>query len=547
MASEDDSVSLEDLPDHLLDSILRACDSSDYKRLRLLSRRMHGLIAILIKHVSCQCPGFPLMSIHELFPLITHLTISTPTRHHADNEGLMQIQEAFASFWMDELPSNGPSCSDTDSSDDQIPSQLEMFCQRSLPHLQHLTSLKISGEMSYDELRDLTENLPTSCTRLSLPHTKHLGYEKINRLVRSDLQLFLSGQKTIADPNDRFLAQLPALSSAIASLEVTLLDESDVGLLLIGLVNIKSISLSWPCSGSVFTVADSCRSLLTCLKPPSPLGMSCLTSLSLYSFLGSVPSLIEALATLPSLRRLNIFNFNVNHYLTMNTLSIIFQHLPLLEHLGSNGIDLTIDPDVHLVGEEWVMVQDHSQLSLPTIISLEVGISVAGPGRIRDVFPNLESIQLRWSWSALTRKIAGLLHLTKLSIACPEYLEDFRLLRTLPILKYLKLSKGCGTDIISSALEVFVDSKLEEFELHEWIDGKAQDQERLHQAIFCLNQLQTIGLVYITHVTAKVILRAAYESSSILKIRIGCDLRGLATIASIEASQLVEIEIYIDE
>lgn len=520
MLNEFEFVSLEDLPDHLLENILKACDT--LKPLRLVSQRMHGLVATLVKHLSLHSECLELKTIHKLFPLLTHLTIFTPRT--TDNEGLLQIQEAFANFWTEEAPNaEHDSGSDTDSSDHGHFSHLGLFFTQSLPHLVHLCSLQIKGNMANHEVEGLIQCIPASCTSLLLPH-RYLSYEKLNRLSteRIDLELSLAGQNAIYDTSA--LSRLPALARSVASLEITLMEEHDLSPLLNSLLNIQCLSLSWPCSGSVFSVANSCRSLISYLDSPLSIRLSHLKSLSLFSFLGSVPSIIEVLATLPSLRRLDIFDFNVNHYLSMTSMGLIFQHLPLLEHLGANGIDLSVDPDLPPVSDEWVVMLDQSQITLPAVTSLEVGISVAGQGRLRDVFPNLQCVQMRWSWSSLTRKLAGLLHLTDLSISCPEYLEDFRLLRTLPLLRRFRISKGCGLDIISATLEAFEDSNLEELSLIEWIEGKASDDARLYSAILHLTRLKTLTLSEVPPCIAKLMMTAVSGLPCLANVRLGWEL-----------------------
>lgn len=283
----------------------------------------------------------------------------------------------------------------------------------------------------------------------------------------------------------------------------------DTGTYLSNLPNVKTISLSWPCAGSAFQVDDSCQTLISYIATPS--AFSCLTSLSLYSFFGYFPPLVEALADLPCLRRLDFFHLNVNQYMTVPHLRLIDQHLPHLEHLGANGIDPT----------------DPNQDVLPAIKSIEIGISVSGPGRIRDVFPSLESISLRWSWSALTRKIAGLRFLTSLSISCPDYLEDLGLLRTLPLLKRLKISKGFGFTIISSVLESLVDSRLEEFALVEWALGHSDHDIDLHKTIRSLCHLQTLSLSDVHHDIAELMLAAAIGMESLIRVKLSWDLFGL--------------------
>ena len=528
-----DLINLGDLPDHLVESILKACESpADLKQLRLVSSRMHSLVAVAIRNLSLHCEyvGSSLCTLHKRFPRVMQLELSFDSSPSSSNNnaGLAQVQEAFSSFWTSEGDDPNLSSEQLLSSDDDVPlSILSAFLTQSLPNLHCLTSLTLRGDMDSDEVGSLIKNLPNSCNLLSLPHCT-LCYEKLHQfcLERTNLQISLVGQKTLYDTTSVFKS-LSSLSSSIISTEWTLMTNSDVGPLLSELESVKSISLSWPCSGSVSQVAESCESLLK-FTSVSKAALDHLTSLSLYSFLGSVPLLLTSLAHLPQLRRLDIFRFNVNQYLSIPNLRLIHQHLPLLYHLGSNGIDLTLEnelppPDEDLPNQDL----DQSPFHLPSIKSIEIGISVTGQGRMRDVFPNLETAQMRWSWSALTRKIAGLFLLTDLSIACPEYLADFRLLRTLPILKRFKLSKGSGLSVIISALEALSESKIEEFTLVEWISSAFdlhQDSDRLFHIAISLNHLHMISLSQLTPDLAEIMVRVLSCLKSLRRVKLGWEM-----------------------
>jgi hypothetical protein len=543
--SESDIVSLVDLPDHLLESIFKFGSPSEWRLLRLTSKRLLELVNMQITRLSCVLDQVLIGSSSHFFPRLAQLTIATP---RTTNKGLMELQQAFSTLSWNENEAYSADASETSSSDDSgCESNLGLFIRQSLPYLHHLTLLRVTGgQMSDDELEAMIMCLPASCVFLSLPH-ESLSFHKLNRLAlqRTGLSLSLTGQKALYDISA--LVKLPALMGSLREIEITLMGQNNVCPLLTALVNTRSLNLSWPCSGSISNVAQSCSSLLSFLESlPLTTSLSCLHSLSLYSFLGSVPSLIVALAPLPSLRRLDVFSFNVNHYITMTSLSLIAHNLPLLEHLGSNGIDLTVDPDLP-ADEEWGFMLDQTQLCLDAIKSIEVGFCVVGQGRLRDVFPNLERAHMRWSWSSLTRKTAGLLHLTDLSIACPEYLSDARLLRTLPHLRRFKLSKGYGIAIISDTLEALEDCALEEFSLKEWIEGKRikgsdADETRLISALTQLKHLQTVCLMDVSPGVAKIIL-----THSIQRVRVGLELRELAEETVRGSPAQSKIELFVDE
>jgi hypothetical protein len=550
--SETGIVSMGDLPDHLLESVFKFGSPTEWRQLRLTSKRLLGLVNMQITRLCCILDHHAQLQVligssSHFFPRLAHLTIACPC---TTNEGLMELQQAFSTLSWNESEALSPDDSDTSSSDDGgCESHLGLFIRQSLPYLQHLTSLGVTGQMGDDELEALILCLPASCVFLSLP-LGNLSFHKLNRLAlqRTGLSLSLTAQKTIYDAS--VLAKLPALMSSLREIEITLMGQDDVCPLVTALVNTRSLNLSWPCSGSVSNVAQSCSSLLSFLESlPQTTSLSCLHSLSLNSFLCSVPSLIVALAPLPSLRRLDVFSFNINHYITMTSLSLIAHYLPLLEHLGSNGIDLTVDPGLP-ADEEWGFMLDQAQLCLEAIKSIEVGICVVGQGRLRDVFPNLERAHMRWSWSSLTRKTAGLLRLKDLSIACPEYLSDARLLRTLPHLRRFKLAKGYGLAIISDALESLENCALEEFSLTEWIEGKQikgsdADEARLISSLAQLKHLQSLTLLDVSPGVAKIILTGVlgYFRPHRVKLSVGLELRGLADEAVRGSPTQSEIEL----
>lgn len=209
MSKLDSPLSLEDLPDHVLDSIFKSVashGSAPLKCLRVASTSINQLSSILITKLTVNFGAGPtLSSVHLRFPCLQQITIESHVEsiQRSSNEGLERIQQAFASFWTEERVETSGNLASVSSDDDEseAPSQLFfMFLTESLPHLTRLTSLILVGSVTDEDLRALVKNLPSACANLTLPHSD-LRYERLDGLCdeRTNLSIHLTGQRTVND------------------------------------------------------------------------------------------------------------------------------------------------------------------------------------------------------------------------------------------------------------------------------------------------------------------------------------------------------------